>query len=145
MSLTLFRFALLLCASLACAGKACATHTAGLHLATAHFSDHPTTQLRAETPGLYLRLASGATVGAFRNSYGHGSVYAGYTWETADRRFALLAGAVTGYSAARVMPLLAPSVRLPITSSAALRIALLPKPVRGGHSAALHLATEIDF
>jgi hypothetical protein len=125
-----------------CTPPACA-QTMGLHLVTAHFGSLPKQRLHSKTFGVYLRTDAGLTLGAYSNSIGSPSAYAAWTWETADRRFAVTAGAVTGYAAAPVMPLLVGSARVPITREAALRIALLPKPPRG--TGGLHLAIEREF
>lgn len=117
--------------------------TFGTHVATAHFGSVPHRKLESWTPGVYVRTNAGLTLGAYSNSHGRPSTYAAWTWETASRRFAVTAGAVTGYPAAPVMPLLVGSARVPITHRASLRIALLPKPRNG--AGGLHLAIEHDF
>ena len=125
----------------------------GVHLLSLHSNpgyvtavDIPGRPLQTErfetaTPGLSLRLANGATVGAYRNSYGRGSAYAGWTFETADQRWALTVGAVTGY----------PRLRLGLDAAGApgwsARIAFIPKPPAHGSApshatAALHIALE---
>lgn len=75
--------------------------TIGLHIYTPHFDrdDNLPSSLRMRnfTPGVYWRGESGATLGVVRNSLARPAVYAAYTWETADGRFALTAGAITGY------------------------------------------------
>jgi hypothetical protein len=96
------------------------------------------------TPGLYLRAPSGLTFGAYRNSYGDGSAYAGWTFETESKRFALTVAGVTGYERARVLPLLIPSVRFGLTDDLALRIAGAPRIEKGG-AALLHVAVEASF
>lgn len=112
----------------------------GAHLLTQHYGD--TRGLESVTPGIYLRLNNGATVGAYSNSYGKGSVYAGWTFSTPDERFALTVGAVTGYPAKRVTALAAPSVRFDIGGGFAARVAYLPKPPGFGQASGLHLAVE---
>ena len=118
----------------------------GLHLATAHFGGHG---LKPENPGLYARHASGATGGCYRNSYDRWSCYAGHTWQSPGQDFALTAGAVTGYPARRVMPLLVPSARIPLPTwlagGASLRVAYIPKPMKHGTASGLHLSTEAEF
>lgn len=63
----------------------------GIHLLTAHTAPGYETA----TPGIYARHESGFTVGAYRNSIGRPSAYAGWTFE--QGRYALTVGAVTGY------------------------------------------------
>ena len=116
----------------------------GLHLATAHFGAPADAQLQSQTPGVYLRTAAGLTLGHYRNSHGLPSTYAGWTWSTADGRWAITAGAVTGYPRARVSPLLVPSLRVPLQDQPtgwAARIAYLPKPHSQGASG-IHLSLE---
>jgi len=79
---------------------------------------------------------SGATVGAFRNSIGRNSGYAGWTWQAGP--FGLTAGAITGYPRAKVLPLLVPSYRL----ASGVRISVVPNPFG---AAALHLSLEHQF
>lgn len=111
----------------------------GLHLLTAHVSPGYETF----TPGAYVRHESGFTAGAYRNSIGRNSAYAGWTLETDDKRFAITAGAVTGYDrkceagmctghAGKIAPLLIPSMKL-----GPARLAVVPykRP-------AVHLAVE---
>lgn len=114
------------------------------------FLSDPTTEERAYrsvTPGLYLRLANGATIGAYRNSHGRGSAYAGWTFQTEDGRWALTVGGVTGYPGPAIAPLVVPSLRLGLDAVGApgwsARIAVMPKPPRQDNgAAAIHFALE---
>lgn len=130
-------------------------HSNPTYVTEADFFGRPLQAERFETvtPGVSLRLANGATFGAYRNSYGRGSAYAGWTFETADQRWALTVGAVTGYPGRPVAPLVVPSLRLGLDAVGApgwsARIALIPKPPTHGHgitrtegTAALHIALE---
>lgn len=116
--------------------------TIGLHISTAHFGGHG---LHASTPGIYFVSDDGITLGAYRNSQGGRSAYAGLTLHTADDRFAITLGAVTGYTAQRVMPLLVPSARIPITHCVSARLSFIPKPLKSGSAAGLHLSIERSF
>lgn len=122
----------------------------GLHLLTAH----ATPGYEAVTPGAYARHESGATFGAYRNSIGRASAYAGWTFERGQ--FALTVGAVSGYerrcrvdrwedaggkhtnpvcsghTGGKLGPLLAPSVRI---GDARLSLVAFKKP-------AVHLSLE---
>ena len=118
--------------------------TFGAHLHTAHLGAQAG-QMQDSTPGLYLRTDAGLTLGHYRNSHGRPSSYAAWTWQTADQRFALTAGVVTGYPARRYSPLLVPSVRFALTDSLAARIAYIPKPPRYGSAAGVHFAIETEF
>ncbi len=111
----------------------------GLHLFSAHVPNcwgEPCQRYEVFTPGIYAKAPSGLTVGAYRSSYGDGSTYVGWTFETKDRRFALLVGGVTGYSRASVLPLIVPSVKV-----GNVRLAFMPRFEKGGASVA-HVAVE---
>lgn len=121
----------------------------GAHLLTAHVPGAYCSgvSLRCQdyertTPGLYAIAPSGVTFGAYRNSYGAGSVYAGWSFQTADRRFALLVAVATGYR--RALPLVVPSWRQPITENGSVRLSFMPKVEKGGASA-LHLSYEFQL
>lgn len=134
----------LIVALFALAFHLCATaQTVGLHLVSAHQHGG----LNGINPGVYVRFGNGATVGTFRNSYKRQSAYAAWTFETghaAGLSAAVTIGAITGYPAAKVMPMLAPSVAFNFGASA-VRLALVPKPPRHGTSAGLHLMVEHGF
>ncbi|WP_349745246.1 hypothetical protein [Roseateles cavernae] len=134
---------LILCIALATSASARAEPASqlGAHV----LSLHQRGGYQAATMGLYLRAPGGATLGLLRNSLGRSSVYAAHTWQTADRRYALTAGLVDGYAGGAVSPLLTASLRQPIASGLALRLALIPRPPGKGGSAALHLSVETDF
>ena len=80
---------------------ALAALTLGVHLASVHIparAHHHNTN-----PGLYLRVDSGPlpgiTAGAYRNSLGRASLYAGHTstWRLGGQAVELTLGAVSGY------------------------------------------------
>jgi len=62
-------------------------------------------------PGLYYRASSGFTVGAYRNSFCRGTVYAGWTWESESKRWWAMAG-VAKYGDWRPMVAMGPALRL---------------------------------
>jgi hypothetical protein len=103
----------------------------GLHTVSWH--DH--TQLsgepyRSDTPGLYLRLDNGATAGVLHNSIGRWGVYAGWSWSTDQAEpvsASMTVALITGYDAAPVVPLLAPSLRVNLADGLALRLITIPK------------------
>lgn len=123
--------------------------TAGLVLGVHLASLHSAGGLQSANPGLYLRTESGFTAGVLRNSYSRTSAYAGWTFETQDKRFALTVGGVTGYPAKPVLPLLVPSMRIGLSEwqpGAALRLSYLPKPPADfGRSHSLHFSLERGF
>jgi len=121
--------------ALFCAPAAAAT--IGLHLG----SLHSTSGWCDYNPGVYARLDSGATFGAFRNSECRTSAYAGWTWEVKRGKLsaALTAGAITGYVARPVLPLFVPSIKVSV-----VRLSYTPKINRSG-AHALHFSIERDF
>lgn len=92
-------------------------------------------------PGLYVVAPSGLTLGAYINSYRQWSSYAGWTWHTADNRFALTVGGVTGYRFATVMPVVIPSVRFDLNEQWGARLSVIPK-AGDGLVQAVHLSLE---
>lgn len=118
----------------------------GLHLWSSHFGAcYPMPEgcraYASATPGIYWRAPSGLTVGGYRNSFGGDSAYAGWTFETADRRFALTVAGASGYPRASVIPLVVPSVRVGLAEHLSLRLAGTPRVEKGG-AAMAHLALE---
>jgi hypothetical protein len=121
------------------AGSA-AAQTVGIHTVSVH--EH--SGFNNINPGLYIRYDNGLTGGFYRNSYKRESAYLGYTIET--RSFhnlsaAATIGGVTGYPAARVMPLVVPSIAYHFDQSA-IRLGIVPRPPKTGAAAALHLMLE---
>ena len=114
----------------------------GLHLVSLHTAG----DLQPVNPGAYVRLEGGLTAGAFRNSYDRDSAYVAQTFETGDRRFALTVGAVTGYPARDVLPMVVPSVRVGLAPDLSARVSYLPKPPGSyGRTHCLHLSLERAF
>lgn len=122
----------------------CAACVIGLQLATAHYGDGAS-DMRWATPGVYVQHPSGATFGAYRNSQGRGSVFAAWTLQTPGKTFALTAGAVTGYEAGSVLPLVVPSVRLPLTESVSARLMFVPPIAKHDITGAVTLAIEFEL
>jgi hypothetical protein len=119
----------------------------GIHLASVHSEPtYPCGQTECAynntNPGVYLVMPSGLTVGAYHNSYRQVSAYAGWTWQTADGRFGLTAGAAVGYRHAPLMPMLTPSVRFDLSDRWAIRLSAIPKPQWPPEAAVLHLSLE---
>lgn len=108
--------------------------TLGVDVGTWHDRDG----LRGANPGLYYKADSGLAGGAYRNSYGRSSVWAGYQLESG--RFGLLLGAATGYPCGGVLPMAVPSVRL-----GPARISVIPKVLRQQTATAVHLSLEFDL
>lgn len=113
--------------------------TVGIHTVSVH--EHH--GFNNTNPGLYIRYDNGLTGGFYRNSYRRESAYIGYTMEARSGPVsaALTVGAVTGYPAASVMPLVVPSVAYHFGSNA-VRVGIIPRPPKTGAAAALHLMFE---
>lgn len=106
----------------------------GLHTLTWHDRAAPAgARYEGVTPGVYLRLGDqhgGPTVGVLRNSHARLSLYAGWSWSSDDRQplsVAFTAAGITGYDAAPVVPLFAPSLQWRLTEQAAVRLAAVPR------------------
>lgn len=116
----------------------------GIHIATSHFHAAPpgAERLRESNPGAYLKCPGGTTAGTLRNSYGRQSVYLGHTFERGA--LSLTVGAITGYPAAPVLPMVSAGIRVPVSESVAWRLSFLPKAPKVGTSAAVHLSLELS-
>jgi len=119
-----------------------ASHAATIGLHTVSWHDQP--GYHSRTPGLYLRTASGITMGALQNSEGHASAYAGYTASTSEARpisAAITVGLIHGYELAPVLPMAVPSIALRLTPQAAVRLLVLPRfhPKQGATALSLTL------
>jgi len=115
----------------------------GMQLVSAHYGAGAG-QLEWATPGVYAMHPSGATASVYRNSEGHASVLAGWTWQWLDGRVALTAGAVTGYSMGSVLPIVMPSVRLPLGDTLSMRLSFVP-PVKDRVTGAVTLSAEFQL
>ena len=129
--------------------------TIGLHIG----SKHSTPGFNDANPGVYGHWAdasgNGWALGTYLNSERAQSVWGGYSLSSpklglgsaGSRAFAasagLTLGGVTGYRAAKLMPLILPSAALHMGNAAA-RLTYLPKVEKRG-AAALHLSLEYRF
>lgn len=102
--------------------------TVGVHL----LSFHSAGGYQTLTPGIFYRSGP-VVVGAFRNSEGRGSAYAG--WHRQYGAWATTAGLVTGYERAKVLPMFVVTYKL----DDHFRLGVVPNP-KGAW--ALHLAYE---
>jgi hypothetical protein len=117
----------------------------GLHLASVHSSPG----FDSRTLGLSHRWPNGVTVGAFNNSYGKASAYAGWLWSIdAAGRFGLFLGAATGYGdtdeSMPLAPIVAPTVRWRFDDRWAARLSWFADP-REGAAQVLHLSLERSY
>lgn len=145
--------------------RQCRADTWGAHLVSLHSPAHGQDDLNL---GVYWKGESGATLGVYHNSARRTAAYAGWTFESGP--WAVTLGVVYGYqrlpaqcvranglppdparvvsicgspgegSAGALMPLVAPSVRLPELLGVTPRLTLLP-PYRGS-ATVLHLSIE---
>lgn len=143
----------------------------GAHLITAQ----PVTGMAAETPGLYaVHQPTQLAAGVLRNGNGYVNAWAGRNFSTDGGMFTLTVGAVAGVQRAKtaaqackritptpaavprpctrleapaeILPLLTPSLRLPITERAALRATVWPmRTDAGAIKAATHLSFEVSL
>lgn len=153
-----------LCECLAIGLHALSLHTAPSYTLMENADGKQSARYETLTPGLYIRHDSGATAGAYRNSYGQMSYYGGWTFQTDDERFAITIGAVTGYGERKVgesvqgnklirhyhsgggdvLPLVAPSVKFNLTDEVGARFTVLPPTTRKA-SAVLHFSIELKL
>jgi len=116
----------------------------GMHIGTWHDA----VGFCSNTPGTYAKWVNGMTLGTFRNSECENySFYVGKTYETdlaGSIRAAVTIGAITGYRAADVLPLVAPSLSIAMPRRAAVRITYIPKVAQDGANA-LNFAVETHF
>jgi hypothetical protein len=115
--------------------------TLGLHIGTWHTDPG----LNNTNPGIYAIAPSGLTGGIYRNSLSRPSVYAGYSFQSEDRTFALLVGGVTGYSRP-LMPMVIPSARVGMGQGFYGRVSALSKPPgQNWGLAGVHFSVERDW
>lgn len=145
----------------------------GAHLVSAHSSPG----LNNTNPGLYVRSESGFTFGAYENSISRTrfggnngsrriSTYAGWSWETDSRNWAITLGGVTGYgrpeqdvcvelsefggfgcnrtehldAIPRVIPLAVLSGRVPLSTEWAMRLGYVYVPGAIENGQRMHIA-----
>lgn len=110
-------------------------HTASRHLPTYEWQNN-------DNPGLYLRTASGFTIGAYRNTINRPTVYLGRTYQDVLGPFDLTVAGATGYKVSVVSPLVVASVELaPRTWARVPRLSV----ARGPDSWVVHLSIEGKF
>lgn len=119
-------------------------HLMSWHAPNCHDDNGHCVRYEKATTGLYAKAASGFTFGAYKNSYGHNSVYVGLSVETDNKRFALTVAAVTGYPRGRIVPMVMPNARFDLTKELALRVAGAPG-LGKSRAALLHVAIERTF
>lgn len=121
--------------------------TIGLHIG----SRHSAPGFNDRNPGLYARWADaqgdGFAAGTYLNSERAQSLWAGYAWnwhmQALPISAGLTVGAVSGYRAAKLLPLALPSAALHLGKTAA-RLTYVPRVEKRG-AAALHFSLERSF
>ncbi len=98
-------------------------YTLGINVGTVHNTPD---RLNGANPGAYIVSPSGATAGVFYNSFNRVSVQASQAFCTDSGTWCVNVGAVTGYRKWAVMPMVLPSVRVPV-GGVSLRFAVLPQ------------------
>jgi hypothetical protein len=140
---------LILMASLSLVCAASQAHTIGIHTVSRHAPSYA--WQNNNNIGGYVRMDSGLVAGAYRNTMHATSMYIGYALDAGWG--ALTVGVVSGYGkrmvdghqrgGTSIMPLIAPSVKLPDFLGVTPRITLIP-PV-GRFAAVAHLSFEYRY
>ena len=110
---------------------ACTALAIGLHLGTYHFDRKA--GFNNANPGIYANCDN-IVAGVYYNSLRKPSVYAGYAFHLGP--VDVLVGAVSGYTANHLTPMVIPSYRF----TNGVRINLIPKAVK--HGGGVHLSYE---
>lgn len=115
----------------------------GINLYTHHTDD---AGLCNQNPGVYVKSESGWAGGVLKNSECRLGAWGAYSFETNTIRLlgvpasaGLMVGGITGYRAAPLLPLIAPSVKVSV-----FRFTYLPK-APGAQSDGIHLSIEKKF
>lgn len=91
------------------------------------------------TPGAYVITDKMWAAGAYYNSHRKMSVWAGYQFDW--KYGGVLVGGVTGYPKYAVLPMVAPSVKLPYN----FRVTIVPSVIKHRGATALHLTWEFKL
>ena len=116
----------------------------GVHLGSVHsergFNDF--------NPGLYASWSNGATAGFYHNSESRLTVYGGWTHHFDVRVLgatpSVFLGLGTGYSRARIVPMIVPSVTWPIGRHLGVRVSYAAKVQKTG-AHAVHFSLDYRF
>lgn len=105
-------------------------------------------QCRQYNPGLYVQTAGGWLVGGYQNSVDRPTFYAGrILWHAQRGPVSIdLAGVLaTGYPAAKLVPLVTPTVGLRVSPRVALQVGYLPRLGRVNPTHVLHFGMAVDL
>jgi hypothetical protein len=131
-----YLLALLLCFSQLAHSQEEDKITVGVNLVTGHFESG----YENFNPGIYVEYKN-IVGGVFRNSNGKTSVHAGYLFrKVAGSPMDVTVGGVTGYDWMPVVPLIVPSISVPVAYGVNVRFSLL-MPFNKG-SAGIHISME---
>jgi hypothetical protein len=98
--------------------------------------------------GMYARWDNGIVVGTYYNSIRRQSAYAGWVWPL-NNYIDIVVGGITGYdrvgsSSKPVIPMLVPTIHVPLTQSMDARVMFLPKAEKRG-AAVVHFTLEFKL
>jgi hypothetical protein len=116
--------------------------TVGLHLASKH-SNYQTAR-NDNNHGVYIANEKFAA-GVYKNSEFKNSAYVIALIPTIIPKTHLSVGLVTGYSTMPIVPMVAVTTTIPLTSATVLRLTAVPKPPQNGGAAVVHLSIESKF
>lgn len=111
----------------------------GLHLG----SIHSTNTFNDINPGIYVKNQKGLTAGTYYNSERKQSFYGGWTWSP-HKNIDVTFGAITGYKAAKVQPLVLPTVHFEVMRDVRMRVGYVPK-IHSDGAHAIHFMVEHTF
>lgn len=103
---------------------------------------------RQYNPGMYVQTAGGWLVGGYQNSVDRPTFYAGrILWRAQRGPVSIdLAGVLaTGYPAAKLVPLVTPTVGLRVSPRVALQVGYLPRLGRVNPTHVLHFGAAVDL
>lgn len=105
-------------------------------------------QCRQNNPGAYIQTAGGWLLGGYQNSVNKPTFYAGrILWRAQRGPVSLdLAGVLaTGYPAAKLVPLVTPTLGIRVSRRVALQIGYLPRLGRVNPTHVLHFGAAVDL
>lgn len=98
-------------------------------------------------PGLYAQADNGGTAGIYRNSVRKVSTYAGWTFEKQlgeSVTVSATVGAITGYPAAKLLPMVIPSIKVKLFDEVSARVIIIPmvNPKQCAHVVSFAIETK---
>lgn len=115
--------------------------TIGVHLGSQHY---PARDYNNVNLGTYVVHENGCTYGSYMNSIRRPTAYVGYMIKGVGfKQLDLVVGVAGGYK--YPMPMIVPSVRIPVTQHSAFRVAAIAAQSEGRPAAVFHLTYEFKF